>query len=542
MRSRFSQFLTLGVLLAISARFGTPQSAPAAVPCTVTGTVINGSTHQPIRKARVQMNSGLGVGFSQTIVTADDGGFEFVNIPAGQYMLQAEATGYVLRMNESPWRALTLAPGEQRRDVVLSLLPEAVISGRVLDDQGDPVMDAMVYAFVPVYSNHRRRFVLTGQGGTGQTDERGAYRLYNLSPGSYTLVAIFRRKDDPRPVTTPPTFYPDVSDPDESSPITVEAGEEATDISFNLVVSPAVCVRGRASVASAPKTTIGSFVELVPQNTWALPWMANDSRYRAQSRSDKGEFQVCGVPTGSYLALASANDRTNEHFYSGRAPVEVGSTDVNGVSIVVDPIFDLRGRVRTDPAAQTDFSHVMLYLVSQDRESSAVGARVTADGTFVMHQVADAYYFFSARNFPPEFYLKSARLGGADLLASGMVVNYSMASATLDVVLSPNGGQVDGSVLDGDGKPVANADVEAVPDEAHRNRDEYYRSARSDAAGKFNILGLAPGDYTLYATDKDQYGSFKDPDFLQQIAGQGATVEIDEKQHQSVQLTLIQIR
>ena len=159
-----------------------------------------------------------------------------------------------------------------------------------------------------------------------------------------------------------------------------------------------------------------------------------------------------------------------------------------------------------------------------------------------MHQVADAYYFFSARNFPPEFYLKSARLGGADLLASGMVVNYSMASATLDVVLSPNGGQVDGSVLDGDGKPVANADVEAVPDEAHRDRDEYYRSARSDTAGKFNILGLPPGDYTLYATDKDQYGSFKDPDFLRQIAGQGTAVEIDEKQHQSVQLTLIQLR
>ena len=100
----------------------------------------------------------------------------------------------------------------------------------------------------------------------------------------------------------------------------------------------------------------------------------------------------------------------------------------------------------------------------------------------------------------------------------------------------------DGSVLDGDGKPVANAGVEAVPDEAHRNRDEYYRSARSDSTGRFDILGLPPGDYTLYATDKDPYGSFQDPDFLRQIAGQGANVEIDEKQQRSLQLNLIQLR
>ena len=114
------------------------------------------------------------------------------------------------------------------------------------------------------------------------------------------------------------------------------------------------------------------FVELIPQNSWALPWMATEARYMAQTRSDKGDFQVCGVPAGSYLALASANDRTNEHSYHGRAPVEVGSTDVRRCQHCSRSDFRPPG-ASAEPiaAAQIDFSHVMLYLGSQDRESSA---------------------------------------------------------------------------------------------------------------------------------------------------------------------------
>ena len=250
MRSRVSQFLLLGLLFAASTRIGTPQSSSTAGVCAVAGTVVNAGTRQLIRKARVSISSGLGTPSPKRPSPARTDEFEFAQPPARRLSVDGRGHWICGRWNDAPWAAVNLVAGEQRRDVILSLLPEAVISGKVLDDQGDPAISAMVYAFVPVYSNHRRRFVLTGQGGSAQTDERGDYRLYNLSPGSYTLVATYQRKDDPRPVATPPTFYPGVSDPDQSSPLTVGAGDEATDINLDLVVTQAVCVRGRATVPS----------------------------------------------------------------------------------------------------------------------------------------------------------------------------------------------------------------------------------------------------------------------------------------------------
>jgi hypothetical protein len=350
-------------------------------------------------------------------------------------------------------------------------------------------------------------------------------------------VATYQRRDEPRPTAISPTFYPNVADPEQAAPVKVGSGDELAEINFYLQVTPAVCVRGKITVHS-PSKTLPAFVELVPQGGWALPWIVTNARYMAQTQSDKGDFQICGVPPGSYLALAGTNDRTQENFYRGRSPVEVGNTDLEGVNISVDPEFDIRGRVQSDPAAQLDWSRVRVQLQSQDRESSGASAQVNKDGTFVMHHVADASYSFAVEGFPPEFYLKSARLGGADLLASGLVVNYGMSSENLQVVLSPNGGRVDGSVL-ADDAPVADAEVVSVPDEAHRNRDEYYRSTRSGAMGKFTILGLPPGDFTLYAFERIGNEPFKDPDFLKRFAGQGTTVHIEEQKRQSVQLHLI---
>jgi predicted phage tail protein len=152
MRKGLVTVLSLVFLLPASVRGGVPQSPNTTGLCTISGTVINANTRQPIRKAQVQIQSARGGTLTQNTLRTGDGRFEFTNLPPGRYLLQAEATGYVLKMDEPSGTELTLAAGEQKREVLLPLLPEAVISGMVYDEDGDPVQSAMVWAFIPVYS------------------------------------------------------------------------------------------------------------------------------------------------------------------------------------------------------------------------------------------------------------------------------------------------------------------------------------------------------------------------------------------------------
>ena len=534
--------VALVFLLSLSvgfAAYGQSSGPPSGLPvgrCAIEGTVVNAVTSEPVTKALVRLHAPNGT--DQSAFTGAAGDFAFMELQPGQYTLEAHAIGYVSRSDELPWIEVRLAAGQSRRDAVLRLLPEGVISGRVYDEDGDPLEEAVVWALRSIYSDHHRRLVPVGAGGSAQTNERGEYRIYNLSPGPYAVVAIYRSRSDPRRAFLP-TFYAGTSDPDQASPVDVRPGDEVHEVNFTFLVSPAVCVRGRATLQSTSKTVLPASIELVPRAGWRLAWAVTVGHYSTSGQNDQGEFQICSVPPGSYSAFANANDRSQEKFFFGRSSVEIGNTDVEGVNILVDPMFDIRGRVRTDPAAQLDLSRLGIHLSSLDKEESGAYAPVSADGNFVIHNVFDDSYRLQVNGFPEEFYLKSARLGGADVLDSGLTVNYGPSPGILDVVLSSDGGRIDGSVAS-DEKPVAGALVVLVPDAVHRNHDELYRWTKSDPLGRFTMLGLPPGDSTLYAFDRMEDESYKDPHFLKLLAGRGTLVQIERKQQQSVQLNLIQ--
>ena len=99
----------------------------------------------------------------------------------------------------------------------------------------------------------------------------------------------------------------------------------------------------------------------------------------------------------------------------------------------------------------------------------------------------------------------------------------------LEIVLSPNGGQVDGVVLDDKQQPAAGAKVALAPDEARRGRTDLYKTAVTDQYGRFTMRGIAPGDYKLFAWAELEPGAAQDPEFLKPYEKAGEAVSVQRE-------------
>ncbi|MGE5833555.1 MAG: carboxypeptidase regulatory-like domain-containing protein [Acidobacteriota bacterium] len=149
-----------------------------------------GITTMSLNGQPVQITQPGGGGAMPRLMTDAEGRFVFRNLPKGSFNLTAVKPGYVdgaygrLRPNGGSL-ALELNDGERATDVTIRLFKNASISGIVSDQTGEPVVGVQVRAYRRTLSAGRR--VLTPSSGSATTDDRGAYRLFNLIPGEYIV-------------------------------------------------------------------------------------------------------------------------------------------------------------------------------------------------------------------------------------------------------------------------------------------------------------------------------------------------------------------
>ena len=161
---------------------------------------------------------------------------------------------------------------------------------------------------------------------------------------------------------------------------------------------------------------------------------------------------------------------------------------------------------------------------------------VAADGTFRIDNLREGSYQIRIVNLPQGFYVKSAFLGGTDILTDVFKFSGS-TSGTLDVVVSSGTGQVNGGVIDGRNRPVPNILAVLVP--MQRNRADLYRIAKTDQNGRFAMMGITPGDYKLFSWDGLEPFRYMDPDFISKFESDGTPVHVDESSTQSIQVKMI---
>ena len=531
------------------------QQAPVRPPekCNIEGLVVKAGTGQPLKEAWVTLGSVESRQAPHVTSTDSSGRFVLKEIEPGHYRLRVERSGYV-RQKYSQRGAnragtiLTLEPGQSVRDIVLRLVPTGAITGRVYDEDGDPIAGARVQALRYGYERGRREFM---QAAEAVSNDLGEYRLYGLAPGHYYINGTYTPTIAKLGVAgaTPAghtggsspkggyarTYYPGTSQPSGAAPIELRAGEEVGRIDLALLRTHAVRVSGRVFNAINGRPSRGARLWLVPRNSGV-----SESVFRNQTivENAQGAFAIRRVTPGSYVLSASWLE--GGEVYRTRQTLDVEDSDIDDLDLALLPGVELRGRVRAEGNPQIKFTDLRVLL--QPRDDAEIGiasATVKSDGTFVLKNVASDVYDLTLVGIPEGFYLATAREGTDDVLESGLSVSRERPLGSLELVLNPAGGLVDGIVVDKLEQPFGGALVVLVPEASRRGQAHYYKTTTTDQHGRFTLRDIVPGEYRLFAWEDIETGAYQDSEFLQYYEKRGELVRVAQASQHNVQLKLI---
>lgn len=222
--------------------------------------------------------------------------------------------------------------------------------------------------------------------------------------------------------------------------------------------------------------------------------------------------------------------------FGARQTIDVRENDVENIVLELSPATELKGQLRVEGKAPETLADFQVMLEPDGGNTGWLNGTVHKDGSLTVNNVAAGQYQLRVQGGPEDYYVKSARLGDKDILDSGIDGSRGAAGA-LEVVLSSNGGQVEGVVLNGEDQPATGAAVVLVPE--RRSQWRLYRENTTDQYGRFHIKGIAPGEYKLFAWEDVETGAYEDPEFLNGFEGLGESVTIRQGGHESKELTLI---
>lgn len=249
----------------------------------------------------------------------------------------------------------------------------------------------------------------------------------------------------------------------------------------------------------------------------------------------KGDFDFSGVTPGSYIVSAIIEERGG--LVSASQLVHVQDADLEGVRLTPRAII-VRGHVRVDATRKIDFRTLHLRLSCP--YSDPIDGTVTSEGEFVLRGVGP-YRYRIAVSGAAQLYVKSMRFGESEL--RDRVLDFSpdgerSTAGTLEVLLSANGGRIDGIVTDENGVAASHAVVVLVPDSKRQDQTWLFKDTATDQSGHFNIYGIAPGSYTLFAWGDIEPGIWWDPDFRRRYEDKGQGITLDEAGHVSASLRI----
>jgi beta-lactamase regulating signal transducer with metallopeptidase domain/5-hydroxyisourate hydrolase-like protein (transthyretin family) len=519
--------------------------------------------------------------------TDDLGRFTIENLNAGSYRISVVAGGYVRqeyggRSPDASGSVITLTAGQSLKDLVIRMTPTSTISGLVRSRTGKPAVDVPVQLLRATYNYTGQR--ITQIVATSRTDDRGEYRLYWVAPGHYFISAGTSPSVGPRgggAVTGRPTadsaptatysmtFYPGV--PELSAAGIIEVLPD-TPVTADFVVSERSLykVSGRVVDSSTGKPPASVLLSLVYRNpAGGTDSFASGSSYDAVT----GNFELRNVAAGAFNVQAVINQIVSlvpnmstpanaakaalapgtlipgavSAVYvmaSGSTPITVTNADVSGVVVNIIPTLTIKGKLSMDGSSQAgDLTSLRVQLRPSTNAvitSDTLLPRITpvaADGTFTLNGVTPGEYQFAMSPVPVNYYVKELRFGGTGALNTPINIPPG-ASETLEVVLSSQVAQVEGTVSDDKGQPAQGVQVVLVP-EAHRDRSELFRAVTTGPNGQFTIRGVAPGDYKVFAWESIEAYAYFDPELLKRDEAKGQRIKIQDSDKAAVTVKMI---
>jgi hypothetical protein len=517
------------------------SSQPTTGTGSIEGSVINDLTREPVKKASVMLNGIV----SLTAVTDASGHFAFKQLPAGQYSLQANASNFPQprsRLGGTLQRQINLTADEQKSGITLSLIPGASIRGRVTDDEGSPMPNCNARAMQFTY--HQGVQKLTGLG-AANTDDRGEYRITDLSAGKY-FVLVRCQREIPLPhafvprgpgLDLPtqayaPEFYPGTTELPGAVRVTAAAGTDVSGIDFRMLPAAGVIVRGHVTAADTESAPGNVQIMLEPQDPNRREWLQFGARFDRRSRS----FQFRNVPPGAYEIVAIARGEGSPR--EARVSIAVGSTPPEPLELALAAAPGMSGELRIDADEKPALENIRVMLNPVDRQlyGPQPNAQVQKDGSFTFPGVPPGHWRVFVNGAPG--FVKTATVNEQEVSPYSLNVAGG-APATLKVVMSTKWAQMEGSALD---VPNEGAQVWGMlwPVEDDRQQAGLERNFNLDNRGSFRLVNIAPGHYHACVVGvSEPWVLLQNPALLKVMASRCPAIDVPEGGHVSPQIPFI---
>ena len=442
---------------------------------TIGGRVLEDHSGAPVASADVRV---FKVGVREAVADLDtdgDGRFRASDLAPGEYRLDVSKDNYV---------AATVRIRTGGETLSVRLVRCGVIAGLVVDQQGQPVTSAYVFAISSVRASAAAH---------ARVDERGRYRLYNLPPGRYAVAVAYGASTMAIGSTGSAAGLSDLGSgvlfyPNNTQPrlFAISGGEEHRNIDFNVTPGTLASVSGKVEQASAN----GRFwLALTPVGRPELAAAVT------QAEPD-GNFRFEGIPVGSYYLFASgpANARSAQGAVLGPEPlfartsVDVVGHAIEGLSLAVERgrsvDFVLRavhaeGGDACPPSAQLSLTSLEDWgvMFAYRTQVGPQGARID-------------------RLAPGRYRIEVEKLGGRCYGTVSQILDLTGEpdSKPVEVPVAP-AGEIRGR-LTGAAAAVRYA-VMLLPSEP--DKDDTLQVVFPDREGRFGFTGLRPGPYRIAA-------------------------------------------
>ena len=553
------------------------------------GRVVAGDTGAIVRRAQVRISS-PDIG-SKTAFTDGQGRYEFRDLPAGRFTIRVSKSGFVaMQYGQSrphePGRPIELADAQVMEKADVALPRGSAVSGRILDEFGEPVADASVQAMRMQYSGGKRRLMPIGRGST--TNDLGYFRVFGLPPGDYYVSATLRTFESmmmdmmggmgggggPTGSNSSSgyaaTYYPGTQNPGEAQRVALALGQ---DLSIDLQMQPVrlAKISGLATTSDG-KPMSNAMVMLMPTMREAMGMMPGGT-----SQTDKeGRFTLSNVAPGEYTvqaqslaALMSMASQAMEFMGEtgatatpapasapaaqpmqrefAMAKVTVAGDDIAGLVVTGTRGARASGRLRFEGGEKpAGLASVRMMAMPTDPENmaatmSAFGmAKVKETGEFEVDGLVGGRQF-SFMNQPDGWFVKRVTRDGDDLTDRGYDFKPGEDVEGFEIVLTKLTQRVTGAVTNDKGGALKDYTVVVFaqdPEKWTLPSSRWTASGRPDQQGQFQFVQLPPGDYLAIAVEYIAQGEWSDPEWLKRASGKATKFTLEEGATKTLELKL----
>lgn len=458
-------------------------------------------------------------------VTDDEGNYSLAGLAAGRYSVRPIAKAFVVSAGDifkQPGQTVNVAENESITKIDFALVRGGVITGRITDLEGGPIIGEAVNIVAKGDSGDARP---TGMfpSRKNQTDDRGVYRIYGLGPGTYK-VSVGQATSGGGGGNIlgmggsqyAKTFYPGVTEESKATFIEIIEGAEVGNIDITLgKPDRGFSASGRVVDSESGNAIASAYIAYRALN--AANQQPGAMSFTGIQTDANGKFRLEGIQPGHYSAFVMGMGQDNSS-YSDPAPFDVSDGDVTGIEIKVRRGATIEGVAvienNVDPAAAALLQSVSLFAYVVDVKSASAPSfspgKINPDGSFQFAGLAPGKVQISMPGFPTP--PKGLQLVRTELEGLPQPEGLEVASGAhitgVRLVFAYGTGKIRGEVkIEGGVLPEGTGfrlSVNATAGGAQSNR-----FMEVDARGHFASSDIPPGTYVLTLSSGSKVPAFE---------------------------------